>query len=73
MGEFNTDIVSKTLGKVVKILEFHKIKYRFLGSLVIAAINGKLHRNLGDLDLIIDSGKKDILYTAFSIVPKIKT
>lgn len=62
MGEFDIDIVCKTLAKVVKILELHDIKYRFLGSVVIAAINGKLHRNLGDLDLIIDSYKKDVLY-----------
>jgi hypothetical protein len=31
---------------------------------VIAAINERLHRSLGDLDLIIDSDKKDILYAA---------
>lgn len=62
MDEFNTTVVFKTLIKIVKILELHNIKYRFLGSVVIAAIDGKLHRNLGDLDLIIDSGKKDVLY-----------
>lgn len=64
MDEFNTDIVCKTLTKVVGILELHNIKYRFLGSVVITAINGKLHRSLGDLDLIIDSNKKDVLYAA---------
>lgn len=62
MNEFNTDTVCKTLNKVVKILEDHNVRYRFLGSVVIAAINGKLHRNLGDLDLIIDLGKKNVLY-----------
>lgn len=66
MDEFNTDIVCKTLSKIVKILEAHNIKYRFLGSVVVAAINGKLHRSLGDLDLIIDSSKKDILYKALT-------
>lgn len=63
MGEFNTGVVCKTLAEVVRILEDNKIKYRFLGSVVIAAINGKLHRNLGDLDLIVDFHKKDVLYS----------
>ena len=62
MGEFNTDVVCKTLARVVKILEDHNIRYRFLGSVVVSAINGKLHRNLGDLDLIIGFDKKDVLY-----------
>ena len=64
MAEFNTSVVCKSLTKIVKILELHNIKYRFLGSVVITAINGKLHRNLGDLDLIIDFDKKDVLYAA---------
>lgn len=63
MDEFNSKIVTTTLRQVVDILERNKFEYRFLGSVVIAAINGKLHRDLGDLDLIVDSSKKDILYT----------
>ncbi len=62
MPEFNSDIVISTLRKVIKILDDNNIEYRFLGSVVIAAINGKLHRNIGDLDLIIDARGKDILY-----------
>lgn len=62
MPEFNSDIVTSTLQQVVKILDNNKIEYRFLGSVVIAAINGQLHRNLGDLDFIVDSKGKDILY-----------
>lgn len=61
MGEFNSNAVIPTLRQLVKILEDHQINYRLLGSVLIAAINGKLHRDLGDLDLMIDSGKKDIL------------
>lgn len=64
MDEFNTSVACETLAKIVKILELYNIKYRFLGSVVIAAINGRLHRNLGDLDLIIDSDKKDVLHVA---------
>lgn len=60
MHEFNSDKVDKTLRILVDILESNKIKYRFLGSVLVAAINGKLHRNLGDLDLIIDEKDKDI-------------
>lgn len=62
MGEFNSDVVTTTLQKVVTILEKNKIRYCFLGSVAVAAINGKLHRNLGDLDLIIDASKKEVLY-----------
>lgn len=62
MSEFNSDKVITTLSQIVKILYTHKIEYRFLGSVVIAAINGELHRNLGDLDLIIDSNKKSIIH-----------
>ena len=62
MSEFNSEVVKETLKEVVRILETHNIEYRFLGSVVMASINGGLHRNLGDLDLIVDSGKKDTLY-----------
>lgn len=62
MSEFNSDVVISTLWQLVKILDYNNIEYRFLGSVVIAAINGQLHRNLGDLDFIIDSKGKDIVY-----------
>jgi hypothetical protein len=57
--EFNSEVVVSTLERVVKILENYNIQYRFLGSVAVAAINGKLHRDLGDLDLIIDVSGKD--------------
>ncbi len=63
MDEFNSKIVTSTLQKIVNVLETNKIEYRFLGSVVIAAINEELHRNLGDLDLIVDSSKKNVLYS----------
>jgi hypothetical protein len=62
MDNFNSEVVADTLRKVVEILESNHIKYLFLGSVVVAAINGKPHRKLGDLDLIIDSSGKDTLY-----------
>jgi len=62
MYDFNSKSVEATLEQVVMILNEHRIKNLFIGSVVIAAINGKLHRKLGDLDLIVDSKKADILY-----------
>jgi hypothetical protein len=62
MTEFNKEVVISTLKQLVEILKRNNIEYRFLGSVVIAAINGELHRNLGDLDLIIDAKGKDILF-----------
>ena len=62
MEEYNRGQALKTLDKVITILEEYKIEYRFLGSVVTAAINGKLHRKLGDLDLIVDVSGKDALY-----------
>ena len=54
--------VDQTLYVILKILNKHKVEYRFLGSLVTAAINGSLHRDLGDLDLLVDEMKKEILF-----------
>ncbi len=62
MTQFNSLVVIPMLKDVVTFLEKNNIEYRFLGSVVMAAINGKLHRNLGDLDLIIDTTGKDLLY-----------
>ena len=59
---FNTEVVTSTLRKMVDVLEENNIEYRFLGSVVIAAINGRLHRNLGDLDFVIDSEGREVLY-----------
>lgn len=64
MGEFNSDVIIPTLNNVIAILTKNNIEYRFLGSVVAAATNGTLHRNLGDLDLIIDERGKDALTSA---------
>lgn len=66
MAQFNSNVVVSTLRQVVEALDDNKIEYRFLGSVTIAAINGHLHRNLGDLDFIIDSKGKDILRKRFA-------
>lgn len=63
MGEYNSKLVSETLKRLVTILNENDIRYRFLGSVVVAGINGKLHRKLGDLDLIIGADKKDLLFS----------
>ncbi len=62
MSEFNCDVVITTLQQVLKILDDKHIEYRFFGSVVVAAMNGELHRKLDDLDLIIDSKGKKYLY-----------
>ncbi len=62
MNEFNSNTVLTTLRKVIHILETEHIDYRLIGSIIAASINGKLHRNLGDIDLIIDEKKKEILF-----------
>ena len=62
MEEYNQEQVLSTLNKVIAILDKYAIEYRFLGSVVTAAINGELHRKLGDLDLIVDVSGKDALY-----------
>ncbi len=62
MSEFNSQLVIPTLKQVVSILDANHIKYRFLGSVVMAAINGKQYRDVGDLDLFIDIKGKDVFY-----------
>ncbi len=64
MTDYNHDVVALTLQEVISILRSHKIEYRFLGSVVVAALNGKVHRNIGDLDLLIDKKGKESLYDA---------
>lgn len=65
---YNEQRVNKTLHIVLEILNKHEVEYRFLGSLVTAAINGSLHRHLGDLDLLIDETKKETLLKEFQQV-----
>lgn len=66
MTDYNSDIVSLTLKEVIKILRSQKIEYRFLGSVVVAAMNGKLYRNIGDLDLLVDRKGKERLFNALT-------
>ena len=58
---YNKKQVQPTLRHLVKILDREKIQYRLLGSVVTAAIYGRLHRSLGDIDLIVDVRKKNQL------------
>lgn len=52
--EFNTDQVYKTLKKVLSILENHKSRYWFMGSIIPTALNGKLFRTVNDLDIVLE-------------------
>lgn len=48
------DKVEETLKIVTNILKEQKIEYRFWGSVIVAATLGRLHRPLGDIDILID-------------------
>lgn len=61
MQIYNSEKVKKTLSLVIPILEKHTVEFRVLGSIATAAIIGKQHRNLGDIDLIIDRTKREII------------
>lgn len=50
--------VKTTLKMLIKILKDLKIKYRIWGSIIPAAIFRRLHRPLGDIDILID--EKDL-------------
>ena len=58
----NTEQTVTTLKKIIFILNKHGIEYRILGSVAFAGMNGGLHRNIGDIDLIVDRSKKDELF-----------
>lgn len=57
----NTNQVLRTLEKVLSILETHDIEYRVLGSVAFAGLNNGLHREIGDIDLLIEQSKSGIL------------
>lgn len=57
---YNSDQVSKSLKLFNSILNKHKIKHVYFGLIIPAAINGSLHRNLGDFDIFIDVKKNDL-------------
>ncbi len=61
MSDFNNEVVLATLKQLLNILKSGGVKYRILGSVVMASMNRKLHRKLGDFDLIIDAGKKEYM------------
>jgi len=58
----NQEQVDKTLKKTIGILERCNIEYRMLGSVVFAAMYGKVHRKIGDIDLLIDKKKQDVFF-----------
>lgn len=49
---YNTDQVKSALS-VIKEIDDSKTDYRVIGSVLVAALNGKLHRKIGDLDLLL--------------------
>jgi len=59
--EKNEAAVQKTLELTLGILTKNDVEYRLLGSVVNAAMIGKQHRRLGDIDLIIERDKNQLV------------
>lgn len=45
-----------------KVFNKQKINYRVLGSLLVAALNGKPHRKLNDIDILLDVNHADKVF-----------
>lgn len=65
MNDFNSEQVEKTLKAVIKIFKKHNIEYRFMGSVLPTALNGKLYRQVNDFDLLADKSKLNIILEEF--------
>ena len=63
---YNQKQVQLTLKQLVSILAVEDVEYRLLGSVVTAAINDKVHRNIGDIDFILDKNKKEVVFKSLS-------
>lgn len=59
--EIDQNITRTKLGlrTLDRVFNKGKVKYRVLGSLLVAAINGKPHRRLGDIDILVDRSDAD--------------
>lgn len=60
-----------------KVFNKQAVNYRVLGSILVAALNGKSHRTLGDIDVLVDSHDiekiiRDLKSEGFEIVHKQK-
>lgn len=64
MNEQNDHVeaIKGGLASLDKIFNKNNIEYRVLGSVLVAAINGKPHRTLGDIDVLIDEGDQDRIF-----------
>ncbi len=51
--------------RVLEVFNRKKINYRVLGSLLIAALNHKPHRRLGDIDILLDQKHKLKVWDVF--------
>src|SRR3989344_8390220 len=50
----HTQAVQRGLDVLDKVFNQGNVKYRVLGSVLVAALNGKPHRTLGDIDVLVD-------------------
>jgi len=50
----HTRAVQKGLNVLNKVFNKNNVGYRVLGSVLVASLNGKPHRTLGDIDVLVD-------------------
>ena len=67
----NAYLLKNSLEVIHQVFEQNRYQYRVLGSTLIAAISGKPHRQIGDIDIIIDKRfyphvKKNLINLGFS-------
>jgi hypothetical protein len=52
-------ILAESLSVLDDVLNASDVNYRIIGSLLIAALNGKPHRTIGDIDVVLDVASLD--------------
>jgi hypothetical protein len=50
---YNSQSVRETLRTLVDVFSILRVEYRFMGSIIPTALNGKLYRDIHDLDVIV--------------------
>jgi hypothetical protein len=57
--------IEKTLREVLSVFEECSTQYRVLGSMLVVAYTGKVHRPIGDIDVFTEKSKLNCLLVAF--------
>jgi len=75
--EQHTEEIKGGLATLDKVFNKEGIGYRIIGSVLVAAINGKPHRTLGDIDVLLDKSNwqqviSDLKREGYQLVKKSK-